>query len=78
MTKQDERLRRELERFSILPDEAHASPRLAAVVLDISQRTVRYHPALDRIWISPKRYNFRVGQIRKLLREGVRPNGGGA
>jgi len=61
----------ELERFSSLPDEAVISSKLAAIILDISERTTRYHPHLRRIWVSEGRYGFQVGQVRKLARDGV-------
>jgi hypothetical protein len=61
----------ELERFQSLPDEAVISSKLAAIILDLSERTTRYHPHLKRIWISEGRYGFQVGQVRRLAREGM-------
>ena len=71
MTKQTNIERKELERFDALPDEAIVSSRIARIILDLSERTVRYHPHLRRIWTSRGRYGFRVGQIRELCRNGV-------
>ena len=72
MTKQTNLVRMELERFSSLPDEAIISSKLAAIILDISERTTRYHPLLRRIQVSEGRYGFRVADVRKLAREGIR------
>jgi hypothetical protein len=39
--------------------------------LGVSERTIRYHPQLPRIQISRGRYGQRVGDIRKLCRDGI-------
>jgi hypothetical protein len=63
--------RKELQLFDALPDEAIVSSRIAGIILDLSERTIRYHPHLRRIWTSTGRYGFQVGEVRKLAREGV-------
>jgi hypothetical protein len=65
------KLRELLERFDSLPDDAIAPTKLTATVTGLSERTVRYHPQLKRHWVSPDRYGQRVGDVRKLLREGL-------
>jgi hypothetical protein len=66
-----ERLRKNLELFNSLPDEAIAPTNLTALFLGVSERTVRRHSALPRVQVSPGRYGFRVGHVRKIAREGV-------
>jgi hypothetical protein len=60
-----------LERFKSLPDEAILPSRVTGIILGVSERTVRYHPNLPRVQISRGRYGQRVGDIRKLCREGL-------
>jgi len=59
-----------LKRFAELPDDALVSPKVTAVVLDSSERTLRRSPPIPRIQISPQRFRHRVGDIRKLVRGG--------
>ena len=61
-----------LRRFDALPDDAILPSRVTGIILGVSERTVRYHPQLPRIQISPGRYGQRVGDIRKLARHGLR------
>jgi hypothetical protein len=63
----DKKLNNLLERFSSLPDEAASPTKLTSAVTGLSERTVRYHPLLPRIYVSAKRYGQRVGNIRALL-----------
>jgi len=62
------KLREILERFAALPDDAVLPSKITAIILGLSERVVRYHPALPRVG----RYGQRVGDIRKLVREGVK------
>ena len=64
------KLREILERFASLPDEAVVPSKVTAIILGTSERTIRYHPQLPRVRISEGRYGQRVGDIRKLTREG--------
>jgi hypothetical protein len=66
-------IRETLERFDALPDDAVSPTKITAVVTGLSERTVRYHPRLPRHYVSSDRYGQRVGDVRKLLREGFRP-----
>lgn len=66
-----ERLRKNLELFNSLPDEAIAPTNLAALFLGLSDRSVRRHPNLPRVQVSPGRYGYLVGHIRKIAREGM-------
>jgi hypothetical protein len=63
-----------LTRFNVLPDDAVLPSQVAAILLGVSERTVRYHPHLPRVQISRGRYGFRAGDIRKLCREGMPRN----
>jgi hypothetical protein len=60
-----------LARFNVLPDDAIVPSQVTAIILGVSERTIRYHPHLPRIQISRGRYGQRVGDIRKLAREGM-------
>jgi hypothetical protein len=60
-----------VQNFDRLPDDAVVGAEAAAQMLDLSPRTVRNHPFLPRRYTSIDRYGFRVGDIRKLVREGV-------
>lgn len=60
-----------LARFNVLPDDAVLPSQVTAIILGVSERTIRYHPNLPRIQISRGRYGQRVGDVRKLCREGV-------
>jgi hypothetical protein len=60
-----------LARFNVLPDDAVLPSQVTAIILGVSERTVRYHPHLPRHQISRGRYGQRVGDIRKLCREGM-------
>jgi hypothetical protein len=64
-------LRKVLERFDVLPDDAIVPTKVTAAILGLSERTVRYHPSLPRRSVSEGRYGQRVGDIRKIAREGV-------
>ena len=60
-----------LQRFDELPDDAVAPTKITAIILGLSERTVRYHRHLTRIQVSPGRYGHRVGDIRALARNGI-------
>jgi len=60
-----------------MPNDAILPTRVTAIILGVSERTVRYHPNLPRVRISLQRYGQRVRDIRKLAREGM-PQGGAA
>jgi hypothetical protein len=62
------RLRQQLELFNALPDEGVAPTKLTALVLGLSERTVRRHPGLPRVQVSLGRYGYRVGDVRKVAR----------
>jgi hypothetical protein len=60
-----------LARFNVLPDDAVLPSLVTAIILGVSERTVRYHPNLPRVQISRGRYGQRVGDVRKLARKGM-------
>jgi hypothetical protein len=64
-------LREILERFDALPDDAIVPSKITAIILGLSERTIRYHPHLRRVQLSVGRYGQRVGDIRQLVREGM-------
>jgi hypothetical protein len=63
-----------LQRFNALPDDAVLPSRVTGIILGVSERTIRYHPNLPRVQVSRGRYGQRVGDIRKLCREGMPRN----
>jgi len=56
-----------VKRFDDLPNDAVISPKIAALVLGCAERTVRYHPKLQRVQISRGRYGFTVGNVRRIV-----------
>jgi hypothetical protein len=66
----EQALRKALERFASKPDDALEKASVSAAFLECSERTLRYHPAAERIYITPTRYNYRVGNIRDIARNG--------
>jgi hypothetical protein len=63
-----------VKRFDELPDDALLPTKGTALVLGVSERTIRTGRlnSLSRIQISDGRYGFRVGDIRALIRAGRR------
>jgi hypothetical protein len=72
----EEQLRRALERLASKPDDALENAAVGAAFLDISERTLRYHPKAKRVYVTPTRYNYRVGNLREIARGG--PDDGAA
>ena len=66
MTNQE--LKDALELFASKPDDALETTEVTAAILGSCQRTVRYHPKLERIYVTPRKYNFRVGNIRAVAK----------
>jgi hypothetical protein len=64
-------LREILERFDALPDDAIVPTKVTSILLGTSERSVRYNPHLPRVQVSRGRYGQRVGDIRKIAREGI-------
>jgi len=60
-----------LQRFNLLPDDAILPSPVTGIILGVSERTIRYHPHLPRVQVNRGRYGQRVGDIRKLTREGM-------
>jgi hypothetical protein len=60
-----------LRSFDAQPDDAVLSTKATARITGLSERTVRYHPQLPRHYVSADRYGQRVGDVRKLLRDGA-------
>ena len=57
-----------IKNFDTLPDDAVVSPKITAIVMDESERTLRRHPPIRRIQLSARRVGFRVGDIRAFVR----------
>jgi hypothetical protein len=66
----EEELRIKLERFASKPDDALECTEVGAAFLECSPRTLRYHPLAKRIYITPRRYNYTVGNLRQIARGG--------
>jgi hypothetical protein len=63
-----------LRRFDELPDDALVSGKIAAIVLGVSERTVRRHPPAPPVQVSPQCRHFRVGSIRAKVRGMAAPD----
>ena len=59
-----------IERFDRLPEDALVTGRVLQMVLGggVSDRTIRRAPPVPRRQISERRFGFRVGDIRALVR----------
>ena len=66
-----DRLRKAIEGFNSLPDEAISPTKLTALYLGLSERTVRRHPHLPRYQVSLGRYGQLVADVRKVARGGA-------
>jgi hypothetical protein len=62
-----------IKNFDLLPNDAVLPTKATALILGLSERTVRKHPSLPRIYVSADRYGQRISDIRRLAREGVPP-----
>jgi hypothetical protein len=62
-----------IKQWDNLPDDAVVSAKITALVLGCAERTVRYHPDLERVPISRVRYGYRCGNVRRIIRNGA-PN----
>jgi hypothetical protein len=60
-----------IKRFDQLPDDAVVQTKVTALILGVSERTVRYSSYLPRVQLSPGRYGQRVRDIRALVRNGI-------
>jgi hypothetical protein len=64
-----ERIIASIKNFDALPDDVLVPPRVASLILGISERRLRSDPPIiPRIPVSAQRSNFRVGDIRKVAR----------
>jgi hypothetical protein len=63
----EENLRKALERFAHLPNEAIVPTKVSSAVTGLSERSIRYHDELPRVYLSAKRYGQRVSDLRRLL-----------
>jgi len=66
-----------LKRWPSLPDEAVVHCKVTAAVTGLSERTIRYDPRFERVYLTKTRYGNRVGNVRKVL-AGLGPHEGAA
>jgi len=61
--------------FDHLPDDAIVTGKTAAIILGraITEQTLRRNPPIPRRQITQRRYGFRVGDLRALIRGEVQP-----
>lgn len=61
--------------FDHLPDDAIVTAKTAVVILGgaLTEQTLRRNPPIKRRQVSQRRYGFRVGDLRKLIRGEVQP-----
>jgi len=55
--------------FDALPSDAIVPTRVAALMLNVSEWTLRRQKPLKQIRMSARRVGFRVGDIRTLVRQ---------
>jgi hypothetical protein len=62
--------------FDRLPEDAVVNAKTAVIILGgaVSERTLRRAPPITRRKISQRRYGFRVGDLRALIRGEIQPN----
>ena len=59
-----------LKNFDNLPDDALVPPKVTALLLGgISTRTLRRSPPIPKVKVTAQRGAYRVGDIRKLVRQ---------
>ena len=56
-----------LKRWPSLPDEAIVNCKVTAAITGLSERTIRYDPRFERVYLTKSRYGNRVGDVRKVL-----------
>ena len=54
--------------FDALPNDAVVPAKVTEILLNTSVWTLRRHPPLRRVQLSPRRFGHRVGDIRALIR----------
>lgn len=61
--------------FDRLPDDGVVSAKVAALVLGgiLTERTLRREPPIPRRQLSQRRFGFRVGDLRGLVRGETQP-----
>jgi hypothetical protein len=61
--------------FDDLPDDAIVTAKTAVVILGgtLTEQTLRRNPPITRRQVSQRRYGFRVGDLRKLIRGEITP-----
>jgi len=61
--------------FDQLPDDAIVTAKTAEIILGgtLTEQTLRRSPPIPRRQISQRRYGFRVGDLRALIRGKVQP-----
>jgi hypothetical protein len=66
---------RAASQFDQLPDDAIVTTATAAVILGgtLTEQTLRRNPPIKRRQVSQRRYGFRVGDLRKLIRGEIAP-----
>jgi hypothetical protein len=62
--------RKAASQFDQLPDDAIVTTATAAIILGgtLTEQTLRRNPPIARRQVSQRRYGFRAGDIRKLIR----------
>jgi hypothetical protein len=67
MSRLSPQLREVLKTFDALPDDAVVGTKIAAIILGVSDRTMRSNTKLKGVVVSPNRFGFKVGDIRALV-----------
>jgi hypothetical protein len=61
--------------FDQLPDDAIVTTKTAHIILGgtLTEQTLRRNPPIKRRQVSQRRYGFRVGDLRALIRGDIQP-----
>jgi hypothetical protein len=62
------RILESIKNFDALPQDAVVSPKVAALILGVSERTLRRAPPVPKVKLSSQRSGFRVGSLREFVR----------
>jgi hypothetical protein len=62
-----------VKNFDALPNDAVVSAKVTEILLNTSKWTLWRNPPLRRIQLSQKRFGYRVGDIRALVRGELAP-----
>jgi hypothetical protein len=71
----DDEARKIASQFDAMPDDAVVSPKVAAVLLGgaLTEQTLWRSPPIPKRQVSQRRFGFRAGDLRALIRGELAP-----